>query len=241
MATDREYKNVIRQTDGLPTFIMVAEIQPAERAAFPHAIMFNMPYEAVRDRLPGSKELQRVSKLEEGLMKQLEGPNGVFAGHVIGFGRQLSVFYCRSAITSPMTVKTGLLSKETLTPTCKHDPEWTFFAEHLEATAQEVQMTRNLPLHQTLQENGDDFTKPRVVDFGVEFPDSNRRAAFLSEAVALGYTYDEAALADNDDFVELHRTTSIEPKVIAQMGLELDELARKHGGEFDGWACPVTK
>lgn len=53
----------------------------------------------------------------------------------------------------------------------------------------------------------------------------------------------EQATWEDDDgqfWCELNKTTPITPSVLLPDCIFLSEAAEKHGGEFDGWACPVT-
>lgn len=241
-ASERIYRSVIRKE--VPAIIQSAETTADERRACPYAVMFALPYRADARGLPDNSELDRVVAIEEKLMQQLQAVGHIHVGHVTAKGQMLVIFYCRAPINDPITVKTGLLSKATVTPDCRRDDHWSVFEEHLKISSMEVHLARNFALLSELKRHGDIHTTPRPVDFFAVFPSETARASFIAEISNRGYSYsaDKMGTApDGTAVIEFVKHTPVEDSVISAICAELDEFARQAGGEFDGWACPVMR
>ena len=223
--------------------IQAAEVEYSERLKRPHAVTAFLPYEAQDNGLPAKGELQRLGKLEDQIEEALRPLGAIRAGHVNGNGAMRIVFYSRTAGPASVTVKAGLLKKETIALESRLDPEWSLFELDLEPTAIERHRSRFHTLHQTLAKHGDMFEKTRPVDFAARFPTEAARNFFMSEVRVRGFEPSAKPTwepAPDDFWCELVKQTPIEPNIIAPESVYLEEVARKHGGDFDGWACTVT-
>lgn len=84
--------------------------------------------------------------------------------------------------------------------------------------------------------NGSSWDRPMLVDFHIAAPDRESARAIMSAAQGLGY----AATASQDEGeAEWTTTCSIEMilsyEAVLARQLELDTLAKPHGGYIDGW------
>lgn len=206
----------------------------------PHRSTITWTYEPNPNGFPTGKELTAVQNIEEKLMAALAPSGTFFVGHVYEAGRMISTFHGPVPVPSTIKVKTGLFKHETLEVTHHLDPDWYYYTSTLEANPVEYQLFRSRQLLDTLAQHGDNHERSRPVDFGVSFPTVEARTAAIAEAEAAGYKVNETT-EEEWIFVELQKETSLDR---SSLGSTLDELLRiveRHGGEFDGWACPVTK
>lgn len=95
---------------------------------------------------------------------------------------------------------------------------------------------------ETLRAAGADLSKPHDVDFFLLFKAQSQAEAAAAEIEKLGYRV--AAIDSSPDGKEwqLHATRQMVPAVDAMISTTraLDALAKKHGGDYDGWgAVPV--
>lgn len=228
----------------IPAVIQSAEVSEEERLACPYVVTFALPYRAIPNGFPPDRELTRVARIEERIKRKLEPIGHVHVGHITGRGQMLVVFYCRSAIQGPVTVKSGLFSKITVIAECRRDDAWSFFEENMVMTDEEFHRARNAPLLRNLKKEGDIHTRPRTVDFFAVFPSEDARATFIAEISARGFSFTDEQVRTLDDgtaVIEFVKDTPIDEDTMAAICGELHELAFQAGGEFDGWATPMVK
>jgi hypothetical protein len=95
-----------------------------------------------------------------------------------------------------------------------------------------------------MQDNGDDFTKARDIDFTVVFPDQVSAQQFCIHFQGRGYkssvelTHCSPELP-RDVVVVNHMSPS--HKKITEFEAELETTASKFGGRNDGWGCIEQK
>jgi len=95
-----------------------------------------------------------------------------------------------------------------------------------------------------MQENGDNFSKPRNIDFTVVFPDQSSAEQFGAEIRHLGY---ERSVELTNSKPELPWDVVVVKYMlpshegITQFELELEIMASRFGGSNDGWGCFCQK
>jgi hypothetical protein len=240
---ERQFVVFSRVVDGMPHTIQSGVIQPDERSRFTWVGTASLAYEPQDFGLPKDGELTRIGKIEDQLIEALERSGSIFVGHVTGSNHMRVMFYAAVRGPQSLQVKTGLLKKEEVALEWRHDPDWTLYEFELKPTAEEAMMDRFRNLWYRLYELGDNPDLPRQVDFAFIFSTEEARSAFLAEAHEAGYTSEDESSPGKDGqfWCELNKTTPIAPEVLVHDCVRLDDLAVKHGGEFDGWACHVTK
>ncbi len=238
---ERRYSLFNRIVDDLPVLIQCASIEPGERFSRPWAASVVLPYKQNDVGLPTDGELQRVGKIEEQLDQSLKATGAVHVGHLTGAGAMRVVFYSQSQGSPSVLVKTGLLKKENIALDWRHDPSWSLYEMQLQPTAFEAMLDRFRDLWFKLYQLGDNPELPRDVDFAAFFPSAERRTAFVAEAGSNGFSFrDQTPEHDGQFWCEATKFIPIAPEAIVPECIFIDETARRHGGEFDGWACHVT-
>lgn len=238
-----------RGTPESPTLVLT-EIHsgvPLENLKF--LIKITLHYRQASNGFATSAERTRMNKIEECLRGILLSPNYEYVGHIIERGKMTSYFYGKTVAPQEITVKYGFLKKTIVHPESQPDPDWLFYRHDLEPTLVEKHIHWNRGLHQTFIKQGDNPALPRPVDIACIFPTRATLQAFLDEAKSLGYGHSDPALwgspeqandPSEDYWCELIKNTSIEPETMAHICAEIEELATKHGGEYDGWAGPLA-
>lgn len=232
-----------RVRDGGRCLVVAVDVDPEERRKRPVAVVLDLPYEPRPDGLPLPGELDKTNRLEDAVENLLSPLGGLSVGHVTGQGRVRAVFYMPSRDLPPLAVKAGLFKKVVLTPDLRDDPEWSVYETVLAPNPTERQISRDRVLLQTLARHGDLHERPRPVDFTLFFPTAAGRDLLMPIAVGEGWRLAEEGTWETDTGeygVQLTKDTPVLPDVIAAECVRLQELAEPHGGEFDGWACPVV-
>jgi len=224
-----------------PQLIMAIHAVPeAVKRKNPHRSTITWTYEPNPYGFPSGKVLTSVQSLEEKLIAALAPSGTFFVGHVYEAGRMISTFHGPAPVPSTIKVKTGLFKHETLDVTHHLDPEWSYYTYTLEANPVEYQLSQSHQLLQTLAQHGDNHERSRPVDFGVSFPTVEARTAAIAEAETAGYRVNETT-EEGWIFVELQKETALDRSALGATLDELLTIIARHGGEFDGWACLVTK
>ncbi len=240
---ERQYHCYTRETGRYYEFVMAAIVGDQERRSLPWSASVVARYQAQENGLPTKDELKRIHALDALLITEFEKLGNVDAGHITTDGCTRFFFYGPTQGPAKVSVKTGLFKKSEFAVEWRHDPEWSVYENCLAPTVTDLMLERFRPLWKTLAEHGDDFDQARPVDFSVHFPTAADRTAFLAEAEHDGFALSQAGTwdAESDYWCELVRTTPIEPTLMLPICIRLHDMAERHHGEFDGWACPIVK
>ncbi|MDH4388631.1 MAG: ribonuclease E inhibitor RraB [Fimbriimonas sp.] len=232
-----------RDPDTRPIMGMIRADVEVVRQQFPFLLTLTMEYSAGPKGLPANvSEHDRISKTEVKLELAVR-PGAAFLGHVTGNGRTVLLFASKTAQMAPVTVKTRLFKREAFTLSAPCVNAWEWYESGLAPTEVELAISRYFRLYTQLREHGDQHNVPRPVDFAANFPTDSGREAFLGEVFAQGYVLGKQGKWDpapGEFWCEFVKETAIEPSRMGLLVLELEALAAGHGGEFDGWACPVV-
>jgi hypothetical protein len=98
----------------------------------------------------------------------------------------------------------------------------------------------NAELLSLMQEQGDDLSAPRDIDFFVIFESRPQAEAFAALAgAALELPARVSAYEKTDKWqVSLTRHMAPDHAQLNQLEKRIAGLARQHGGDADGWGCP---
>jgi hypothetical protein len=91
-----------------------------------------------------------------------------------------------------------------------------------------------------LQEDGDDLSQPRDIDFTVVFPEETAAHAFADEIRLLGYRVEveRTGTAENLPWdARIVRNVVPAHEAISEFELRLEQAASQRGGCNDGWGC----
>lgn len=86
-----------------------------------------------------------------------------------------------------------------------------------------------------------DHTKARQVDHWIYFPTATSRDAFVDEVEPLGFSVDtdDEGKDSNPYCAYVSRVDHVDLVSIHKVVMTLFAAAKRHGGDYDGWECPV--
>lgn len=125
------------------------------------------------------------------------------------------------------------------------DRDWTCYRAFLFPDEERHQWMLDRRVVDRLAEEGDPLTQPRRIDHWSYFADKAQRGAFVEEARALGFAVQAETEgngpADRPFGAQIHRVDSVKLEEVHQVAWALYGVARRHGGEYDGWETSVEK
>lgn len=94
----------------------------------------------------------------------------------------------------------------------------------------------------SLRDAGSDLSKPHQIDFFFYFPDQASANAAAKDLRTLGYRIVGLAPTSDESAWHLQALRSMVPELATmnQSTRELNALAARHGGEYDGWGTSVV-
>lgn len=196
--------------------------------------------------LPTDRQAQDLFLIEDQLAQKLsEDIKALFIGRMTYHMQRKFYFYLfdRDGLTEK--AQTSIAEIFSAFPDyayevdCGVDEGWTHYLERLYPSEEERHIMNNMSLLTALQDKGDDFLKPRMVQHWCYFRGENLRALFSGEVVAMGFEL----IGDHfhDDGSELpyalsfQRQDLINFQEINQLTLPLYDLAKKYNGYYDCW------
>lgn len=199
------------------------------------------------DGLSSSEEAPELNALEKRLDEALTAACGAEqVGRLTWNGVRELFYYGRSdeEIERALRVATEGSPDREVQWRHEHDPEWTFYRDFLYPSPGQMQWILDRRVVDQLRSHGDSLEVPRPVDHYVNFTDRAARDEFLKLAVERGF---EGRTSDVEDeaaprfCAHLVREDPVDLSHIHEVVLELRALADEHGGEYDGWGCPVQQ
>jgi hypothetical protein len=247
---DRSYMVFPRGEEPDFRLILVATAPEFPLASHPILVLATIPFKDQGNGWHNQAEGNRIGKIEDKLTEKLEAQGMIFVGHVKQPRQMFAAFYSPNSGPASIEISTGFLKKETFALESRPDPDWSYYNVNMAPGPIEVRINQDIQLHEALTRNGDNLTIPRPVDFGFLFATAEGRSNFIEESKKLGFELSSSGTWGGPDhpeepmdeyWCELVKSTAVEPIIIAEVCVELETLAKKFGGEFDGWACPVMK
>ncbi len=251
MLKNEEWIALDRVRRGALTVQSVVILDPEEREGLDTLAVVRTPYEARPDGLPTTAGFNRAEEDENQVVPVLEKAGARFVGRIKAEGVSSLYFYGTAEIFPKEIAvsKQSWFSKKSAVHQVESrpDPMWLFYEEELKPTPVEYEIARSRPLHKALKQHGDRNEAPRPVDFAFLFPTEEGRSAFLSQMAERQVFLNEEGAWENFDgngwpyWCALVFTTPIDPPTIGDICADFRALARSHGGDLDGWACPVAQ
>lgn len=247
----KEWIAVDRLRRGVVAIQSMAIIYPDERDGLETLAMIQIPYQARPDGLPTKAGFDFAEEFEEQVVPVLEAAGALFVGRIKQEGISTMYFYGSPGVfpNEVTFTKRSWISRkrEVYKVESRPDPMWTLYEEELKPTPIEYEVARSRPLHEALRQHGDRHETPRPVDFTFLFPTEKGRAAFIAQMEERKVFLNGEGTWDNFDgdgwpyWCSLVFTTPVDPPIIGQICADFRALARSHGGDLDGWACPIAE
>jgi hypothetical protein len=118
------------------------------------------------------------------------------------------------------------------------DPGWQGYLNAFYPKEHDWQVISDRHVIESLEKNGEKFTRNRDIEHVVIFETQAQLEAFLGDlAPEWGYAVTRRE-AEPGSALVVHRDIPRFPQICTHT-LRLYDLARKHGGTYDGWGCEV--
>ena len=233
-----------REVNGAVQICAFVDHQQSEHKDKVHLSSITVPYGESENGLPEGGDFKKISKIEDRLIAEFERLDGIHIGHIISAGAMRTWFRSRQKPPTEMDVKTGLFKKEKFQLTNYDDPNWSIGDTEVKPQPIEFEKAHNTTLHMTLNEHGDIAESIRKVDFFAYFISREVADGFAAEISAHGFSIGEITEHDQKHELrfglEFSKEMNVVPNDIAHVCHEVRGIVGKHGGDFDGWACPVV-
>jgi uncharacterized protein (TIGR01619 family) len=198
--------------------------------------------------MSSKSEFQTLVALEDALIRALEPISARPVGRITSNGRRLFFFY------APRTAEPDLSALKSQFPAYKfavgwqNDPAWKGYSGMLCPNEEEMQSIQNHAVLEALKKGGDNLSLPRDITHWSYFSEPAARDAFVDQIAAAGYRVtrtDEVAPQNPGGSRRFAATYAkegrVDPNSIDALTLELFHLAKRYGGQYDGWETQVMK
>ena len=195
--------------------------------------------------LSQQSEFATISAIEDELSKRLGLVcNAVEAGRITTDGRREIYFYGASADGFEAAVRAALasFSRYKFDLGKQYEPDWNQYRNVLYPSDESMERIKNMDVLDVLEEHGDTLEPVRDVHHWIYFKTDNDRKLFAEEALQLGYTVENQSEDLTQEFpfgIQITRDQSVTPDKIDAAVLQLFRLAKKLGGNYDGWEAPI--
>jgi uncharacterized protein (TIGR01619 family) len=196
------------------------------------------------DGLPSREEHDRLITIEDALTEEA-GPSGaLYVGRVTCGGSRDFFFYVRDADAFRASVSAVMsrFGDYRSDIDIRADEAWSLYFGFLYPNDDQKQTMANRDVVGLLQENGDDIQAPRPIDHLIIVGDREKADTVARTVSDHGFKLKPASPSKQKDGrwnVEFDRIEA--PAEIDETTIRLARLARKHGGEYDGWGCETVR
>lgn len=194
---------------------------------------------------PSREEGDALARIEDEVTHAVsEACRGRMVGRRTGGGAREIYFYV--ADPSHLADAVGRVAPRfegrPVTTRAVHDPAWENF-EELWPDRFEHQWIHCRRVVQQLAQHGDQHAVARPVDHYAYFPDAKAAEGFGRAAEAEGFTATPTDVTDPGARPGIHlvRSDAVTLDHIHEVCSRLMVMAEAHGGEYDGWGCPIAK
>lgn len=246
---EQNWTAYLRETNGHPTSVLMdlgygrGASDPARPLCIDLGISLKTNY---GNGFPEKAELQAIDSMDGAAIAALAaGIDALHVGTYMCKGERHWVFYApqgqhEAAIRSAAAAFTGYQPRYTAKP----DAAWRVYNETLYPTYAEERKKWDMRVVMALEQAGDRPDRPRQID---------HLAYFASADAARGF----AAWCGQNDFVVTNQTETpghehpyavhfnhhgpATPEAVSERTVLADEMARRMGGQYDGWGTHAQK
>jgi hypothetical protein len=201
------------------------------------------------DGLSSGDEAAKLYEIEESLNSLIPPVCGAqLVGRITGSNRREFYFYGEEPGELEAAAERAMKAFDSyrFQTGSAFQPEWEQYLGLLYPSASNLQRMMNRRVLDSLAQQGDVHEQPRKVDHWLEFPSTQARAAVRSTLEAIEFAIEGEYQAEEPEAALPHslvvsRVDCVDTHTINGITLELARLAGEHGGNYDGWECPVTK
>ena len=194
------------------------------------------------DGLSSQEEFETLVELEEALTEAVSR-NGAttFAGRNTSSGNRDFYFYTADPAAfgeSAESAMTGYPDYRFEIGT-RLDPEWKVYFDFLHPSADDLERISNRRVLESLAADGDDPSKPRMIDHVACLPDAGAAERMQRYLIELGFLVEAPRIEDGG--LELAFQRIDQPESIDDVVLPIARRVRELGGDYDGWGCVAVE
>lgn len=228
----------------------VCAIQDKKFARLIHTYFLRVRYtHCYENGLPQPDETQRLNRIEDWLEEQGKALPIWLVGVVTQQGVRDFVFMSEKDLNWEKTLEKLLAGVPDISydSGMKKNDNGDFYRQVLYPTKYDWNWIYDSRVCRQLQEQGDDLTCPRTIDYYATFPDEGASRAFADSVELLPYGMIIKKIeAYNEREKRYYRVDFINTDVPQQQHMteitcELLDLAEKNGGSYDGWGTTAEK
>ena len=200
------------------------------------------------DGMSGKEEYDALVELEDALGTALSTHSDrlQLVGRNTSDGTRDFYYYADNGTWAEATISSAMVQFPTyeFEVGSRHDPNWDAYLEFLYPSERDMQMIQNGRVLAVLERDGDQHDVVRSVSHWVYFDGAAARERFVVDVSAKGFK--EVSRCDDASpprpyGVTVSGETDVNYKSINNVTLQLFDLAKEHGGEYDGWETSVEK
>ncbi len=225
-------------------FVDLGRIGRIPSSGFPIMMYLRLYMENPRsDGLSSNEDYQTLLAIEDGLEQKAQKQKLIYVGRNTTDGFRDFVFYGADPSRFSKAVKETMHDFTSCRYEIGHreDKDWSVYREFLYPAPIQYRHMLNRRVLQALKEAEDDETVPHKLDHRVYFEAESQRTGFMQEILRLGYEIEGESLsaASPDIYLDFFRTDQLD--AVDAITNELEDLAARFGGNYDGWGTSVEK
>jgi uncharacterized protein (TIGR01619 family) len=142
-----------------------------------------------------------------------------------------------NAIVSKMLSNSGYVYESNVVK----DAKWDFHYKHLVPSELESAHIQSEKIIFLLEEEGDELSKPRIVEHYVSFATPTQKERFLETLSLDGFSFkDEISSDDFENGLALVKEHAVTENEVKQVVEELFEVLKKEQGYYEGWSTTLA-
>lgn len=201
------------------------------------------------DGFPSSEEFDQLSGITTELLVLMnESAENIYAGSFTYDGQSTDYFYLQKIDEIEQLVSDMFkekFPKRKFEIDTQADPKWTIFEEKLYPTEQIQHFLSDQKVIQNLVDDGDDIKQPRKVSHWIYFKTEDELHAFGDAIQTYNFQVESIDDYNNRDWpiqLVIYRSDPVDMISISEVTTALRNLAKDHGGIYDGWGTsPIVK
>ncbi|MDZ4868031.1 MAG: DUF695 domain-containing protein [Alphaproteobacteria bacterium] len=196
---------------------------------------------------PSAGDLDKFAAQMKAIQTEINRVGGaIYVGHITYGGLRESFWYAQKPSSVEDAVRRGMRTFQDydFMLSSRPEPNWETYRNVLLPSPHERRLLDNSGVYDALRKEGDALDEAREVDHWAYFPTADARNEFvkrLPSGYALRGTTNPNHTPAHTDYGARVFHTSVPGDELDAATIELFDLAKETGGEYDGWECPIVK
>jgi regulator of RNase E activity RraB len=196
------------------------------------------------DGLSSKEEFDSLIDIEKAIEANLCSDEVGYVGRNTSGGCRDFYFYAVNPTDWQIRVERTLVpfTKYEYETGSREDSEWSTYFNFLLPGELDRQRIENRRVCEALERHGDKLTVEREIDHWCYFQSADAVDAYVVEVSTMGFQVRNRPVSDEGTLrfgAQIWRLDTPSYSNIDEVTLPLFEAASRHGGQYDGWECPV--